>query len=123
MGTVRQRASGMWQAVVRRQGHEAQSSMHSTKTGAKEWAEEVESKMRRGVFVDRKEAETTTLRTALERYEREVTSKKKAQRQEKNFIAHWLERKEFSEKSLASLRSSDFVLFRDARLKVVELNR
>ena len=119
MATIRQRPSGMWQAVIRRKGYQTQSSVHPTKTEAKDWARDKENDMRRGVFVDRKEAETTTLRTALERYEREVTTKKKAQRQEKGFIKHWLERKEFSEKSLAGLRSSDFAAFRDARLKVV----
>lgn len=119
MATFEQRESGFWQAKIRRKGHAVQSRTFEKKVDAEAWARDVESKMDRGVFEDRREAETTTLRTALERYEREVTSKKKAQRQEKNFIKHWLERREFSEKSLAGLRSSDFASFRDARLKVV----
>lgn len=119
MATFRQRASGYWQAIIRRKGHSDQSETFRLKADAETWARDVENKMDRGIFQDRREAETTTLRAALERYEREVTSKKKAQRQEKSFIKHWLERKEFSEKPLAGLKSSDFAGFRDARLKVV----
>lgn len=119
MATFEQRESGWWQAKIRRKGHAQQSRTFEKKVDAEAWARDIENKMDRGIFEDRREAETTTLRTALERYEREITSKKKAQRQEKNFIKHWLERKEFSEKSLASLKSSDFAAFRDARLKVV----
>ena len=119
MATIRQRKSGFWQAIVRRKGHPVQSTSFEKKVDAEAWARGIENQMDRGVFQDRKEAETTTLRTALERYQREVTSKKKAQRQEINFIKHWLERKPFSEKTLASLKSSDFADFRDKRLKVV----
>jgi integrase len=119
MATFEQRASGFWQAKVRRKGHAAQSRTFEKKVDAEAWARDVENRMDRGIFEDRREAETTTLRTALERYEREVTSKKKAQRQEKNFIKHWLERREFADRSLAGLRSSDFAAFRDERLKAV----
>lgn len=119
MATFEQRESGWWQAKIRRKGHKVQSQTFEKKIEAEAWARDIENQMDRGIFQDRREAESTTLRTALERYEREVTSKKKAQRQEKNFIKHWLERNEYSEKSLAGLKSSDFASFRDARLKVV----
>jgi integrase len=119
MATFEKRDSGFWQAKVRRKGHAAQSRTFPKKADAEAWARDIENKMDRGIFEERKEAETTTLRTALERYEREVTSTKKAQRQEQNLIKHWLERKDLSERSLASLKSSDFACFRDARLKVV----
>lgn len=119
MATFEQRESGWWQAKIRRKGHATQSRTFEKKWDAESWARDVENRMDRGIFEDRREAEATTLRSALERYEREVTCKKKAQRQEKNFIKHWLERKEFSERTLAGLKSSDFAAFRDARLKVV----
>lgn len=119
MASFEQRESGWWQAKIRRKGHATQSRTFEKKADAEAWARSIENQIDRGIFEDRREAETTTLRTALERYEREVTCKKKAQRQEKNFIKHWLERREFSEKSLAGLKSSDFAAFRDSRLKVV----
>lgn len=119
MATFEQRESGWWQAKVRRKGHAPKSKTFEKKADAEVWARDIENKMDRGVFEDRREAETTTLRTALERYEREVTSKKKSQRQEKNFIKHWKERRELADKSLSGLKSCDFAAFRDARLKVV----
>ena len=83
MASFEQRESGWWQAKVRRKGHATQSRTFEKKVDAEAWARDIENKMDRGIFEDRREAETTTLRTALERYEREITSKKKAQRQEK----------------------------------------
>lgn len=119
MATFEQRASGYWQAKVRRKGLPVQSKTFARKVDAEAWARDVENKIDRGVFVDRREAETTTLAEALLRYEREVTVKKKAQRQEKNMIKAWLERKAFAARPLAALRGSDFAAFRDERLKAV----
>ena len=119
MATFEQRASGYWQAKVRRKGLPVQSKTFERKVDAEAWARDVENKIDRGVFVDRREAETTTLAEALLRYEREVTVKKKAQRQEKSMIKAWLERKAFAARPLAALRSSDFAAFRDERLKAV----
>lgn len=120
MASVRQLSNGSWQAAIRRKslGLELYRT-NKRKADVIAWARDIENKMDRGVFEDRREAETTTLKTALERYEREVTSKKKAQRQEKSFISHWIARTEYSSKSLAALRSSDFAAFRDSRLKFV----
>ena len=119
MATFEKRESGWIQAKVRRKGYETQSRTFEKMGDARKWANDIENKIDRGIFEDRREAEKTTLRTALERYEREVTSQKKPQRQEKNVIKRWLERREFSEKTLAALKSSDFAGFRDTRLKVV----
>lgn len=119
MATFEQRASGYWQAKVRRKGLPVQSKTFERKVDAEAWARDVENKIDRGVFVDRREAETTTLAEALLRYEREVTVKKKAQRQEKSMIKAWLERKAFAARPLAALRGSDFAAFRDERLKAV----
>lgn len=118
MASLKQFENGSWQASVRRNGNNVYRTF-KRKTDALAWARDIENKMDRGVFEDRREAETTMLKTALERYEREVTSKKKAQRQEKSFIGRWIERTEYSSKTLAALRSSDFAAYRDARLKVV----
>ncbi len=71
--------------------------------------------MDRGVFVDRSEAEATTLPEALERYRREVTPKKKSASRESSCITRWL-RSDLSRRSLASLKSSDFASYRDRRL-------
>lgn len=116
MATFRQRASGYWQAVVRRKGQETQSRSFEKKADAEKWARDVESRMDRGVFVDLKEAEAMTLASALTRYEQEVSTQKRSQDIERYRIAAWKAHK-LSCKSLASLRGSDFAAYRDSRLK------
>ena len=119
MAQIKIRKSGRYQAVIRRDGYAPQSRTFRTKVNAEAWARDVENKIDRGVFVNRREAETTTLRSALERYRRDVTSKKKSRTSEERLIARWYERADIVNRPLASLRTSDFVAFRDARLKVV----
>ncbi|MDP2805877.1 MAG: tyrosine-type recombinase/integrase [Gallionellaceae bacterium] len=77
--------------------------------------------MDRGVFIDRTEAETTSLAKALERYETEVSSKKDGYEQEKYRIKAWLANP-LALRSLASLRGADFAKWRDARLKEVAVS-
>lgn len=79
-----------WQAKVRRKGYEPISRTFDTKALAERWARDVEAEMDRGSYVDRTEAERTSLKEALERYEREVTPKKKGASQERHRIAKWL---------------------------------
>ena len=68
--------------------------------------------MVRGVFVSRKEAENTTQNDALDRYEREVSSKKKGYGREKTRIKNWREN-DLAKRSLASIRGSDIAKYRD----------
>lgn len=119
MASFEQRDSGWWQAKIRRKGLPVQSRTFEKKVDAEAWARDIENKIDKGIFVDRREAETTTLREALERYEREVTSKKKSQVAEKGFIKRWYDHAEIVDKPLATLRSSDFATYRDKRLKFV----
>ncbi len=74
----------------------------------------IESEMDRGVFLDRTEAERTTLSEALERYRREITVRKKSADRENVRINYWLTIP-FAIRTLASLRSTDFAKFRDNR--------
>lgn len=118
MATFEQRKSGWWQAKIRRNGHPVQSKTFFAKTDAEAWARDVENKMDRGVFVDRAEAESTTLKQALERYEEEVSKKKDGYPQEKVRINTW-KADDLSCKTLAGLRSADLATWRDKRLKAV----
>lgn len=115
MATFTQRQSGWWQAVIRRKGHAQQSRTFQTKNDAEIWARDVESQMDRRVFVDRAEAEATTLLAALDRYAREVTSKKKSAAREGARILVW-QGHQLAARSLASLRASDLAAYRDERL-------
>lgn len=116
MATFEQRDSGWWQAKVRRHGHAQQSRTFETHTEAKKWARDVENKMDRGIFNPMVEAEATTLREALDKYEREITSKKKGAVQERTKIGK-LKRHRLASRSVASIKSSDIALLRDEILK------
>lgn len=118
MATIRKAKSGWWQAIVRRKGHPIQSKTYEAKRDAEEWARDIETRMDRGVFVDRSEAEATTLHEALERYEREVTVKKDGAGQERVRIRSW-KNDPLAKCSLASLRGADFAKWRDDRLENV----
>lgn len=115
MASITKRAaSGTWQAQVRRRGYEPLTRTFDTKAHAEAWARHVENEMDRGIFIDRTEAERTTLADALDRYRREVTPCKRHQYPETQRIKRWLEYP-ISKRSLANLRGTDFAAYRDMR--------
>jgi integrase len=115
MATFRQRESGWWQAIIRRKGIPDQSKTFEKYDHAERWARDIENKMDRGIFTDQREAETTTVRTALQRYQREVTPKKKGKAQEeyriKALLASFL-----ADHTLATARSSEIAKYRDSEM-------
>jgi integrase len=117
MATITKRGDSQWQMKIRRKGFPAISKTFDTSGEAEAEATILESEMIRGVFVDRSEAEGTTLFSALERYEREVSKAKKGYEQEKWRIKSW-KADPLAKRSLASLRGADFSKWRDDRLKV-----
>lgn len=116
MATFELRESGWWQAKIRRKGYPPQSRTFPRKGDAEAWAREVESEIDRGIFVPREEAERTTLRDALLRYEREITPTKRGAEQERYRIKRWLD-DPLASCTLASLRSSDLATWRDEQIK------
>lgn len=121
MASITKRGDYQYQAEVRRKGHPVQRKTFETKKDAQAWAAVIESEMTRGVFVDRTEAEKTTLAEALSRYAREVTECKKSRRTELSCIRKWLAHP-LAGRSLASLRAVDFAQYRDSRLKFAAAN-
>ena len=86
MATIRERGPYQWQAQVLRKGQSPQHKTSKNKADAEKWARQAEAEMDRGLFISRKEAEYTTLTEALDRYEQEVSSKKKSHLIEKVYI-------------------------------------
>jgi len=86
MATFDERASGYWQAKVRRKGHPSQSKTFRTKTEAVEWARQVEAAMDRGEFKDTRTAASTTLRQVLDYYMENVAPKNKGEAEDKNRV-------------------------------------
>ena len=81
-----------WQARVRKRGYPAQTKTFRVKAEAVAWAKSVETEMERGAWRDRKDAENTTLKEALDRYAEEVTTRKKEQKSELAKIRQWQSR-------------------------------
>jgi len=118
MATIRERGPYQWQVQILRKGQSPQYRTFNNKNDAEKWARSIEAEMDRGVFVSRKEYETTTLSEALDRYEREISSKKKSHPIEKVYI-RTIKKSFLSGRFLAMIRSSDIAKYRDDRLKEV----
>lgn len=115
MATFQQREGGRWQVKIRRNGYPVQSRTFARKADAEAWARQTESEIDRGVFVSRAEAERTTLSEALERYEMEVTPRKKGAEQEKYRIRALLELP-LARRTLAGVRGVEVARLRDDEL-------
>jgi integrase len=118
MATIRKKGDLQWHVQVRKKGYAPVTKTFETRAQAERWATVIESEMARGVFVDRSEAEATTLSDALDRYQAEVSVLKKTASKERSIIKSW---KSFAlaGRSLASIKQADVAKWRDARLKVV----
>lgn len=80
------------------------------------WAEAIEGEMATARYVDRREAERTTLADALRRYRSEFSDHKKGAAQEADRIRRWLEHP-LADKSLAAITSSDLAAYAENRKK------
>lgn len=118
MASIIHRGPYQFQVLIRRKGYPPQTRTFESQKDAKDWARDVEAKMRRGEFADLSEAEATTLGVLLERYRQEVTPEKRGYVQE-NYRLLQLIRHPISLRSLASLRNVDFSDYRNERIKQV----
>jgi integrase len=116
VATFRRRGRYSWEAQVRRRGWPAQTRTFSTKAEAEAWASMIESEMSRGVWLDRSEAESTSLRELLFRYEREIVPTKRGAAQELSVLGAWREAS-LSVRTVASIRGVDVAVLRDEWLK------
>lgn len=118
MASIIHRGPYQFQVLIRRKGYPSQTRTFESQKDAKDWARDVEAKMRRGEFDDLSEAEATTLGELLERFRQEVTPEKRGHVQE-NYRLLQLIRHPISLRSLASLRNVDFSDYRNERIKQV----
>ena len=114
-GNYSKKGEYQWHAQIRRKGYTFETKTFNTKIEAETWSRSVENEMDRGVFASRAEAEGTTLYEALNRYEREISCKKKGFIQERYKIRVW-QTHALAKRSLASLKGADFAKYRDERL-------
>ena len=121
MATIKSRGDYQWRAQIRRKGMPPLSKTFEFKKDAEDWARDVERDMRRGLFVDRREADSTTLLKMLEKYEQDVTPRKKSKVREEFRITKW-KRHKLASYFLTSIKPKDIALFRDEcrKLKLAE---
>lgn len=110
MARVFQQKNGRWQAVVRKVGIPLQSKTFTQQKDAENWAKAIELDIDRGTWRDTGEAERTTLKDALDRYGREISSKKKSHESERYRIEAWCNHP-LAKRSLASLKPIDFAKY------------
>ena len=120
MATTRKRA-GKWQARVQRRGYPDQSKTFLTRADAERWARQTESDIERGVFIDRKAEETTTLETLINRYLEEITPRKKGAETEAMRLCKWAS-SPLGQRSLIAVKATDIAQWRDARIKQGKAN-
>jgi integrase len=114
MATIRKLPSGSWQVQVRRKGEPTLSKTFLTKSIADQWARSIESQIDHGVFVDRSEAESTTLGELIDRYLSEITPLKKGIKQETYRLQSL--KKRLGHLIIASIKSKHIASYRDTRL-------
>lgn len=90
------------------------SRTFDTKQQAQQWTQRVEGDMDSGLYFDRSESERTTLREALERYQRDIVPEKRHRHRENRRIQRWIDH-DFSYRTLVSLRGADVAKYRDER--------
>ncbi|GAB2894088.1 tyrosine-type recombinase/integrase [Uliginosibacterium flavum] len=115
MASIRKRGE-RYQARIQRNDFPALEKTFTRKCDAEAWAKITESEMIRGTFIKHTEADTTTLRVALARYEKEVTITKRGAAIEKHRIAKW-KKHQLGSTALSKLKPSDFASYRDGRLR------
>ena len=111
METVQKRGPCQWRVQIRKKGHPPQPRTFDVRSESDAWDRQVEGEMDRGLFVSWKEAENMTLSEALDRYEREISSKKHSSDQDRIYVRYW-KKTALAERNLASIQGKDLVFCR-----------
>ena len=117
MASIVQRASGLWQAKVRKAGAKPVSRTFATKLQAREWAAAQEADIARGDWRDLRIARRMTVTQLLNRYESDVLPGKKSRHVAKYHVARF--REDLGHLVLTALTGAALAEWRDARLRCV----
>ncbi len=122
MATIKKRGNA-YQVAIRRAGFKTIYATFDTEKEANNYAQATEQDMRRGRYVDRSEADGTTLAEALDRYAVEVSAEKKGWKQEQSRIKFWREFRfgekvqPLSSRPLSGIKGKDVAAVRDKLLQ------
>jgi hypothetical protein len=100
---------------VQRKRRVPQVSTFFSRSDAEKWGRLIESEIDRGIFLDRSEAESTTIGQLIDRYIEEVTPRKKSAKADKQCLLYL--KRFFGLLSPAALQSHHIAAWRDRRLK------
>jgi integrase len=115
MAQITKRGGLQWRARVRVKGYPDQSRTFMYREDAEKWAKATERELETAGFIDRREAEKTTLRTILERYAEKVTPGKKSAEIEAIKIGVILKDKTLTDLKMSAITSSVVAAWRDRR--------
>lgn len=108
-----------YQVEIRRKGYPAIYKTFDFKVDAEKYERQILVEMDQGIFIDRSEAQNTTLLELINRYEKEVSINKAGYEQErKRFNA--FRKLPLAKRFISNLFSKDFAEYRDMRLLTVK---
>lgn len=116
MATIRKRGDFQWQALIRRQGFPELSKTFELKVDAEDWSRDIERDMRRGLFIDRRESDSTTFLKVIKKYSEEVTPRKKSKDRELVRL-NMLKTLDIAPLFISSIKAKHIADFRDYRRK------
>lgn len=114
MATITKTQSNTFKVLIRKIGFPAQIKTFKTKADAQKWARLIESEIDRGMFIDRTEAEKTTIGELIDRYIQEVTPLKRSAKSDKQRMLYL--KKHFGHYRASQLQSKHIATYRDKRL-------
>ncbi|MCP3713564.1 hypothetical protein M3I54_43205 [Paraburkholderia sp. CNPSo 3274] len=106
-----------WKCQVRRKGFPASTRTFAIRADAVGWGRAIEAEMDGGVFVNRDEAENTSVADLLDRYMRDVSPAKRSHASDKGRAR--TVRAALGPYKLTALTSPVLVAYRDRRLKSI----
>ena len=117
MATIDKRSNGRWRVRIRNRRAPTLSKTFTRKADAMKWARDTEILIEQGHFTQT-DNKLITLKDILERYRKEITSKKRGREQEEYRIKQMM-RHSISLKEITILSPTHFAYYRDERLKQV----
>ena len=115
MATLKQRANGSWQAVIRRKGYPNQSGTFARKIDAEVWARRIEGEMDRRTFVSAALSERMTFAELADSFEKNFAPHHYRGGAWKHKLAHLRDR--LGSYSLAAITPPVVAKYRDSRLR------
>ena len=111
MATITKRGPYQWQAKIRIKGQKTTSKTFTNRSNAEKWARQIESEMDRGIYISRKEAESTTFSDAINRFIKDHIQKNLSHPQQEINRIKAIQKRDWGKRYIATLRGRDIADF------------